>query len=82
MSARNRPPSKIGVTRVTGVTLQTNPLIIMNYLSVARYFHLEYPKCNDTKSCNRNIPESFLSAAALPNPRRWNSAAVSGRGAA
>jgi hypothetical protein len=54
------PPSKIGVTRVTGVTQQYNSLNINTLVRVTRKKTQRYTTCYAVESCNNICPATSL----------------------
>ena len=78
------PPSKSRVTRVTGVTLATNPLNLLALSCVTRLSVSLYTSCNAAATCNAKVSPPLLRAAVrsqrLKREFRWLRVQVVGRG--
>jgi hypothetical protein len=74
------PPSKNGVTRVTGVTKSSNPLNINNLIHETRKSVQRYPTCYVAEPCNNIYPATLLSVERAYVVKRWAHDPKLGRG--
>jgi len=78
------PPSKSRVTRVTGVTLATNPLNSLALSRVTRLSDSPYTPCNAVQTCNAKKSPRLLRAdvrrTLIQRDSRWLRLQNAGRG--